>query len=211
MGNVEFRRQIIHLSGVSTVPLSLIYGKFTIGVLSIILSLIILTISEYYKRKEGIKNRLPFEIGFLEKIENIFYDTINSFEREEYIKQHPYFGAFTFFLSIGVIFLLLPLKIACLAVTVLAVGDSSATLIGSTLGKHRTPIDRSKTWEGTIGGLISSIIACTVLSFYIEISTNYIFIAPIVGMLAEIFSRKINDNLIIPISIAAVLLMIEIL
>ncbi|MFB6075812.1 MAG: diacylglycerol/polyprenol kinase family protein [Candidatus Aenigmatarchaeota archaeon] len=211
MENLELKRQIVHLSGIVTVPLSLLYGKFLIGILSIFLSFLILLVSEYYKRKKKIKDKLPFKINFLERIENIFYDTINSFEREKYIQEHPYFGAFTFFLSIGSVFVFLPPKIAYLAVTVLAVGDSSATLIGSTLGKNKIPLDRSKTWEGTIGGLTISVIVCIILSLYVEIPTNYIFIAPSIGMLSEILSRKINDNITIPASVALVLILLELL
>lgn len=201
----EVGRQLIHLTGISVLVFAYFLGKTLIGYASIFIGLIILFLSEYYKEREEFKKKLPFRIRWAERLEGLFYNFINSLEREEYLKKRPYLGAFTFYFMAGITLLLFPKPIAFLSIAVLSVGDSVSTLIGVHYGKHSLFLDRNKTWEGFIGGVLGSLLVCWFIAWILPIPIEWIILAPIIGMFVEGISRDVNDNILIPLVIGVIL------
>jgi phosphatidate cytidylyltransferase len=67
--------------------------------------------------------------------------------------------------------------------------DTFAFFTGTYLGKHKLApsISPGKTWEGTIGGLIGSVVAIAILGSFLKISLiNSIFIGLLIGVVAPI-------------------------
>ena len=189
----EVRRQLVHLSGLIVVFVAFFLGNNLTGFLSILFAILIFFLSYYLEVRNEIRKKIPLRIKKIEELEDRAYDLINSMVREKC--EWRYMGAILFFLASGISLLLFPRKIAFISITVLAVGDSFSTIIGVHFGKHKTKINPPKSWEGTLGGIATSFLAC--LAF-----TNLIaaFVASVVGMTAELLPIRINDNLLIPIS-----------
>jgi dolichol kinase len=82
---------------------------------------------------------------------------------------------------------------------VLAVGDSFSSIIGSKFGKHRWP-STNRTIEGTVAGIVTTIIAMFALCSYASINPNWmvIGIATTLTFLLEAYTKAI-DNLVLPI------------
>jgi phosphatidate cytidylyltransferase len=80
------------------------------------------------------------------------------------------------------------------------INDTMAYIVGSLIGK--TPMSKispKKTWEGTIGGIILSVVVIGLISYYVydfERLTIHIvaiaFIAAVVGTLGDLFESKLK-------------------
>ncbi|MFP4045712.1 MAG: diacylglycerol/polyprenol kinase family protein [Candidatus Aenigmatarchaeota archaeon] len=196
MNRKEIRRQSVHFSGVLTAILAYYLGGFIVGLGALTLSMGILILSLWVERKEKIRNKMPFRVKLFEEIEDTFYKKLNDFEREEDLKERPYNGAFTFFLSIGTVFLVFPFQAAVIATLVLSVSDSLSTLVGVHYGKNSLPYNENKSWQGSITFLISSFL----ISAYFLSPLMSVLVA-IVGTLIESWP-KINDNISVPLTVA---------
>lgn len=87
-------------------------------------------------------------------------------------------------------------KIVLGALCAVVYGDSTATVIGLTIGKHK--ILGKRTWEGTLGGMFFAFIFLQLLfPLHIALATA------VVGMLAELL--PFDDNFTIPIAAGAAL------
>lgn len=196
MNRKEIRRQSVHFSGVLTALAAYFLDTFTVGLATLTLSAGILIMSLWIEKKEKIRSKVPFRSKFLEEIEDTFYGKINNFEREEDLKRRPYNGAFTFFLSIGIIFLVFPFQAAILATLILSICDSLSTLIGVHYGKNALPYNKNKSWQGSVGFLIGAL----GISLY--------FFGPLSSVLIATTSAfveswpEINDNISVPFLVA---------
>lgn len=200
MNDREVARQLIHSTGLVVIFLAFIIGKDLVGLGGLLLSIAILIISGYTKKKEEIRNKLPLRVKFLERVEDGVYDVFNSLEREEYLRTRPYLGAFTFFLAISLALLFFPLNISSIAIVVLVIGDSIATIVGIHYGKHKLPYNRRKSLEGSLSGLVASFLACMVLA-----NPLTAFLAASIGIIVESLPIPVNDNISIPVSVAVFL------
>ena len=103
-------------------------------------------------------------------------------------------GASYVFLSYSLIILFFNKSIAIPALLIMSICDSIAALIGRCYGVIRI---KEKTLEGSIGFFLSSIII--ILLFRLNLVAG--IISCLIVTIAELFTpKKINDNLIIPIS-----------
>ncbi|MFP3950778.1 MAG: haloacid dehalogenase-like hydrolase [Candidatus Bathyarchaeia archaeon] len=104
-------------------------------------------------------------------------------------------------LGVALSFIIFPQPVAKTALTVLALGDSCAAIIGRRFGSHRIPINEEKSWEGTIAGLTTSFIASTLF-----VDPYRALLASICGILVEVVPLPLNDDLLIPIAAGSILL-----
>lgn len=113
----------------------------------------------------------------------------------------------TFYLwGLLVITLLAPKSIVCAAILVLAFGDPAASAVGFRWPLHRFANDKS------LGGSLAFIAAAAaVLAIFFAITATLpastwlplALIMPLIGMAAETFNGKIDDNFLIPVATAA--------
>ena len=113
-------------------------------------------------------------------------------------------GAAFVFLGNLVTITLFPKGIAVPALLILSISDSFAALIGIPLGKHRIG---TKSLEGSLAFFLVSI---AVLAFFPSISWIAKILGAALGTLVEAFLGMVDDNIAIPVSVAAILWLISI-
>ncbi|NOZ82056.1 MAG: phosphatidate cytidylyltransferase [Candidatus Micrarchaeota archaeon] len=187
----ELRRQLIHGSGVLFSPLILWFQPW-ISLVSSVLSIFFLVLG--FRKSMSIFHR-GFEKSLLR-----FAD---SFERGS---GFPYFGAFSFYASLTIVSAFFPPHVSALAVLVLSVHDSVATIAGKAFGKRYLPFNKGKTVEGTISGFTASLISCTVFSLFSGYPVLLSVVAAVSGSIIESLPLKFDDNFTVTLGTAAVLL-----
>lgn len=114
------------------------------------------------------------------------------------------FAAAPLFYAMGILFTLLvfPFPASAAAIAIFTLGDSAASIFGGTLG-IRLPFNRGKTLEGSCSGFIFAFLA------------GSLFVAPWIAaigaataMFVEYLPLPINDNVLIPIVTAAILILL---
>ena len=83
---------------------------------------------------------------------------------------------------------------------VLAVGDSFASIVGSKFGRHKWPSSSSRTIEGSIAGVLTTLGSMAILGATMQLQLNWmsISIATALTFVLEAYTELI-DNLILPI------------
>ncbi|MBL7160749.1 MAG: hypothetical protein ISS93_02780, partial [Candidatus Aenigmarchaeota archaeon] len=120
----------------------------------------------------------------------------------------PFQGAFWFYFSCGLVFLLFPKNIAITACLILAISDSLATLVGHHLGRKK--FLGNKTLEGTLVFFFSALLIGWVL---IPQAALLAALAATIGELlpelAPSLRRRglLDDNMLIPILAALAFLL----
>jgi phosphatidate cytidylyltransferase len=90
------------------------------------------------------------------------------------------------------------LMVPILVIVTVWVNDTMAYIVGSFIGRTPiSPISPKKTWEGTIAGVVLSVvILSTVAGQYIPIATKYLYmitlVASIMGNLGDLFESKLK-------------------
>ena len=200
----ELPRQLVHLSGLLFVMLSVYLGSANTTILFLALALFFLFYSLYVGM--GSPSR-----SLASRIDHAFRRLFMRFERKT---GRPFMGPFWFYFSLFLVFILFPTDAAFLAGLVLSVGDALATLAGKALGRHI--LLTGKSLEGSAAFLAGSFIAClffTSPQLALVASLGGLFgeLLPGIPSLREPVDRGIlNDNLTIPLfaGIAAWALMI---
>ncbi|MBU2590123.1 MAG: hypothetical protein KKA65_00040 [Nanoarchaeota archaeon] len=131
---------------------------------------------------------------------------LKKFEREKV--RFPGEGAIFYVLGCFLVLGLFPRDIAFASIMVLAVGDSFATLVGSSLGKRKI---KNKTLEGSLSGLITGFFAAMIF-----VSAAMAFSGTLVAMIFEavelkLFGKTVDDNLFIPIIAAIIMYGVQII
>ena len=103
------------------------------------------------------------------------------------------------------------LPVATLAIVICGLGDPAAAMIGRRFGRRK--IFYGRTVAGCLGFLMVSIVAgsawlSVVYDFDVSRALWWSLGGGVFGMLAELFSRKIDDNFSIPLAAAAGTLLI---
>ncbi len=81
-------------------------------------------------------------------------------------------------------------RICYAAITVLAVGDGFAGVIGKRYGRHKFSFNRNKSWEGSISGFIAASLAGFYFAGILSIAGSFF------GMLAGAVNKQ--DNIAVP-------------
>jgi phosphatidate cytidylyltransferase len=90
------------------------------------------------------------------------------------------------------------LMVPILVIVTVWVNDTMAYIVGSFIGRTPiSPISPKKTWEGTIAGVILSVVILSVVAGqYIPIATKYLysitFVAAVMGNLGDLFESKLK-------------------
>jgi len=79
--------------------------------------------------------------------------------REEDITKGILIGPLVYISSVVVCVALYPVFISATSIGVMAFGDGFATLVGKRWGRHHTPLDRNKTYEGSVAFVVFAFIA----------------------------------------------------
>ncbi|MFP4116358.1 MAG: diacylglycerol/polyprenol kinase family protein [Candidatus Aenigmatarchaeota archaeon] len=195
-------RQAVHCSGAILGIFAFSLGKAVAGLAALTVAAILLFLSWWTRKRETVRRKLPLRVKELEKVEDEAYEFIESFEREEELKERPYFGALIFMLAIGLTFLIFPQGAAILAVLILSISDSASTLVGIHLGTVELPHNPDKSLEGSIAFFLTA----TVIAIFFAAPMGAVLIASL-GTLAESLPR-IDDNFSVPVTVALVFLLL---
>lgn len=109
-------------------------------------------------------------------------------------------GALFFVVSALACIILFPVSVVVPALVALAVLDSVTTLAGIRFGRHR--IYNGKSWEGTLSGI--SVTLFCLLPF---LTLTGALAASVIAGIIELFS-PVDDNLVIPVGVCALLLLV---
>ena len=109
-------------------------------------------------------------------------------------------GAFFFAVSALACTILFPVTLVVPALVALSVLDSVTTLAGTRFGRHR--ISNGKSWEGTLSGIIVTILA--LLPF---ITLPGALLVAIIAGIIELIS-PVDDNLVIPVGVCSLLTLV---
>ncbi len=174
---LEVRRQLFHLFALFSwlIPIALLPRSFTLALMFVVLL---------------VNLALMFKVG--ESAFGMLYRLVYFFEREENL-QKPAVQAFWANLGISLSFLLFD-RCVMPSVVVLAVGDAFSTLVGVKHGRRKL---LGRSLEGSLAFFLSSLL---VLLFPYGFLKAFLF--SFVGALTELLSRKVDDNLSIPLAVS---------
>lgn len=99
-----------------------------------------------------------------------------------------------FFASATLIVYLLKDIMAIVAIMTFISSDAMAAIIGMTIGKHKNPINKKKTIEGTIAGVI---VAAIVTGVFLK--PIYAIATAITFLIIDSIDIKISDNFTLPL------------
>ncbi|MFH1400236.1 MAG: phosphatase PAP2 family protein [Nanoarchaeota archaeon] len=134
---------------------------------------------------------------------------LRNFDRSHRV---PGYGAITFFVGILATLVLFgggglyghPSDVALASIMILTFGDAAATIVGKSIGRVPNPLNRKKTVEGSIAGIIFGAAGAL---FFVPLLPA--IAAAVVAMTLEaVKSLKIDDNIVVPLAAGIVLSLI---
>ena len=159
-------------------------GLRWIGLKAMPVGLVLMMVADVFARKAEVKNIAISFFGFIyiSISLSLFYAMRGMFLNS----------------AMSMFFPNIELMVPILVIVTVWVNDTMAYIVGSFIG--RTPISSispKKTWEGTIAGIILSVvILSTVAGQYIPIATKYLymitFVASVMGNLGDLFESKLK-------------------
>jgi len=191
---LEIKRKLVHASGVFTIFLILWLGRWNAALIVLLIALAFLLLGEYRKNKDKYK---IIRSKKLDELEELIENGFKEYERSNIL---PFKGATEFFFGCFFAIILFEPIIAMAAISVLSLADAMSTLIGNYYGRHKLPINKKKTLEGSISFLITTIF---ILLFFTD---------PLKAIIVAIFATfaemipKIDDNLILPITVGIIMI-----
>ena len=190
---IEIKRQIIHAMGIFTIIPIYILGNFYASLLFLATSVFFLFFGEYRKNKAKYKILKSKKI---DEFEEVVEDEFKSYERS---RELPFQGVITFLLGAFVVTLLFQTSIAVASIALLAMADSLSTVVGRYFGRRKLPINKKKTWEGSITFFLAGFVT---LLFFID-PLRAVIIA-LVATLVEMMPIA-EDNVTVPLATALLL------
>ena len=120
--------------------------------------------------------------------------------RETDIHKKRLNGASNVLISALLCVLFFPKVIAINAFSILIISDTTAALIGRRFGRHRF---LAKSLEGSLAFFVSAVLVILVAPKIDQLPMEYIigFIAAAIGTVMEALPLKIDDNILIPLSV----------
>lgn len=133
------------------------------------------------------------------KVKNIFENYLYTMLRKHEVSGQ-YTGATWVFIASTISIGIFPKEIAVLSLTFMAIGDTTAGLIGRKIG-------RIKFYNKTLEGAIAGFTVCLVIGFILNLglSNEVIIIGAFSAMVIELMPMPIDDNLSIPLFSGAVM------
>ncbi|MFQ6020701.1 MAG: diacylglycerol/polyprenol kinase family protein [Candidatus Aenigmatarchaeota archaeon] len=193
--DLEIKRQIVHASGILTILLIQLFGKWVASVLVLLIVLFLFFLAQYRKNRDKLK---LFRIKALDEFEEYLEEEIKAYERpNESMK-----GAITFFTGCLIVIVLFSPSIAIPAIVILSLSDALSTIIGKFYGKHKLSINKNKTWEGSLTFLITTFLILLIFTnplnaLAIGIITTFVEMLP-----------KIDDNISVPLVVGILMFLV---
>jgi phosphatidate cytidylyltransferase len=159
-------------------------GLRWIGLKAMPVALVLMMVADVFARKAEIKNITISFFGFIyiSISLSLFYAMRGMFLNS----------------AMSMFFQNIELMVPILVIVTVWVNDTMAYIVGSFIGRTPiSPISPKKTWEGTIAGIVLSVvILSTIAGQYIPISTKYLymitFVASVMGNLGDLFESKLK-------------------
>lgn len=98
-----------------------------------------------------------------------------------------------------------PIQVLFIAAVVSSVGDGCASVFGKAIGKHKFPsfLDKKKSFEGLLAGMIGSLITTIMVLIYFPVQGQTSLMILAIGLssmmifaMIDLFARKIADNIL---------------
>lgn len=155
-----------------------------IGLKAMPVALVLMMVADVFARKAEIKNVAIsfFGLIYISISLSLFYALRGMFLNS----------------SMSMFFPNIELMVPILVIVTVWVNDTMAYIVGSFIGRTPiSPISPKKTWEGTIAGVILSVVILSIVAGqYIPISTKYLylitFVASVMGNLGDLFESKLK-------------------
>jgi len=186
---IEIKRKFIHALGVFSILLIQVFGRYIAALLMLIITIFGILLAEYRKNKKKYK---IIKIKPIDEFEDFIEDEFKTLERPNSL---PFKGAIEFGLGCFLATILFKENISIACIAVLALADSASTLIGYYFGKYKLPINKNKTWEGSMTFFIVSFL---ILTFFIN--PLFALILALITTFVEMLPN-IDDNLSIPLAL----------
>jgi phosphatidate cytidylyltransferase len=159
-------------------------GLRWIGLKAMPVSLVLMLVADVFTRKADIRNISISFFGFIyiSISLSLFYAMRGMFLNS----------------AMSMFFPNIELMVPILVIVTVWVNDTMAYIVGSFIGRTPiSPISPKKTWEGTIAGVILSVvILSTVAGQFIPISTKYLYmitiVASVMGNFGDLFESKLK-------------------
>lgn len=134
---------------------------------------------------------------------------IDLWERPSDRASFPGRGIVFYLVGCWLVLVLFPQDVASAAILILAFGDGFASLVGTFLGATPIAYHRSKTWEGTLAGIVMATVAGGFFfPWWIAL------VSSVCAMLLEtlplrIKGHRFDDNLVLPLSAATAIVLLS--
>ena len=159
-------------------------GLRWIGLKAMPVALVLMLVADVFTRKADIRNISISFFGFIyiSISLSLFYAMRGMFLNS----------------AMSMFFPNIELMVPILVIVTVWVNDTMAYIVGSFIGRTPiSPISPKKTWEGTIAGVILSVvILSTVAGQFIPISTKYLYmitiVASVMGNFGDLFESKLK-------------------
>ena len=159
-------------------------GLRWIGLKAMPVSLVLMLVADVFTRKADIRNISISFFGFIyiSISLSLFYAMRGMFLNS----------------AMSMFFPNIELMVPILVIVTVWVNDTMAYIVGSFIGRTPiSPISPKKTWEGTIAGVILSVvILSTIAGQFIPIATKYLYmitiVASVMGNLGDLFESKLK-------------------
>jgi phosphatidate cytidylyltransferase len=159
-------------------------GLRWIGLKAMPVALVLMLVADVFTRKADIRNISISFFGFIyiSISLSLFYAMRGMFLNS----------------AMSMFFPNIELMVPILVIVTVWVNDTMAYIVGSFIGRTPiSPISPKKTWEGTIAGVVLSVvILSTVAGQFIPISTKYLYmitiLASVMGNLGDLFESKLK-------------------
>ena len=182
----DFVREDIHAAGFFMPVIAQIVGVTPVAIFILVLSIVYL-------------------ISELARLEGKNIQFISAVTRHAASQTELYgFAAAPLYYAFGILFTLLvfPFPASAAAIAIFALGDSTASIFGGLIGKS-LPFNKGKTLEGSLSGFVFAFLAgCLFVSPWIAA------VGAAVAMFVEYLPLPINDNVVIPLVTASVLMLL---
>ena len=193
---VEIKRKIVHALGIYTILLIQIFGRINAALIMLFITIVGFLVAEYRK------NRKKYKIIKIKPIDEFEEVVENEFKTVERRNSLPLKGAIEFGLGCFLAMILFNEIIAMACISVLALSDSTSTLVGYYFGKHKLPINKKKTWEGSSAFFILSLF---ILMFFTN-PLNALILSLIVTFVEML--PYFDDNLSIPLTLGIAMILV---